>query len=210
MHLHQYFEDQLQEILERHDCEQQRNHWEKTGYHEVEECAEVDGKRFHLLDDGEAVAEVGEGLNIASAEKGLVLRVVVLDPLLLKEAGICGGERAVLVEADALWAEQAAAKDDERKDDDEDRNDDVGGDRRCEVLQRNLVIDEIVGQDAGRSDGEREENDAEEALGLADEAEPAGFVGMRGKELEIELVDAVKKLEPEKQPPEPAIGEELK
>lgn len=59
MYLHQYFEDQLQEILERHNREQQRSYGEKTGDHEMEKRTEVDGKRFHLIDEAEAVSEVG-------------------------------------------------------------------------------------------------------------------------------------------------------
>src|SRR5579864_6899806 len=152
MHLHQYFEEQLEDILEWHDGEQQRNYWEKACHHELEKRAEVDRKWFHLVDEREAVAEVSEGLNVAGAEEGFVPGIVMLDPLPMEQAGICGSQRSVLMETDALCPEQPAGKDDERNDEDKNRGDDVSCDRRREVLQRNFVIDDVVGQDADCSD----------------------------------------------------------
>src|SRR5215469_11912851 len=210
MYLHEYFQDELQEILEGHDCEQQRNHGEKTGHHEMEQCEEVDGKWLHLLDHGVAVAEVSEGLDVGGAKQWFVIGVVVPDPLLVKQAGICGSERSVLMKADVLGPEQPFSKDNERNNDDENGKDDIGYDRCREVLQRNFVVDDIVGDGADNPDGQREENDTEEALRLTDEAEATGLVRMRGEDLEIEVIDAVEELEPEKEPPEPTVDKELK
>src|SRR5215472_13151343 len=210
MYLHEYFQDELQEILEGHDREQQRNHGEKTRQHEMEQCEEVDGKRLHLLDHGITVAEVSEGLDVGGAKQWFVIGVVVADPLLVKQTGICGSERSVLLEPDVLRPGQPFGKDNERNSDDENGEDDIGHDRCREVLERNFVVDDIVGDRADNPDGQREENDTEESLRLTDEAEATGLVRMRGEDLEIEVIDAVGELEPEKEPPEPAVDEELK
>ena len=70
MYLHQYFEEKLDDIFQRHDGEQEKDRWEKTGHYEMEKRDEVDGEWFHLFDESKAVAEVGEGLNVAGSEQG--------------------------------------------------------------------------------------------------------------------------------------------
>src|SRR5215469_6893514 len=145
MYLHQYFEHQLQELLQWHNGEQQRSHRKKAGDDEMKKCREVDGKQFHLLNEGVAVAEIGEGLDVAGAKQRLILRIVAIDPLLLEEPSVGGRERSILMETDALGTEESAAEHHQRKHDDENRDDDVDDDRSGEVLQRNLVIDDVVG-----------------------------------------------------------------
>ena len=52
IYLQKYFQDQFQQILERHDGEKQGSKRKKGRHDEVEQSEEIDGKGLHLLDKG--------------------------------------------------------------------------------------------------------------------------------------------------------------
>lgn len=78
-----------------------------------------------------------------------------------------------------------------------------------EVLQRSFVVNDLVREEPGEQDGAYEEENSEEALCFAYEAEAAGVIGMRGKELNVERAYLREEPEPEEEPPEPSELQEL-
>jgi len=113
------------------------------------------------------------------------------------------------MEPSAFRLYKSARENDERPQDDEKSHHYISGNRRAKVLHRNLVVDDHVRKDANSPNRIGEQQDAEEPLCLTHESQSAGFVRMRRKEVHIEFGDAIEKLKPQKEPPEPSQHQEL-
>ena len=60
----QKLEDELKDVLERHNREQKRDHRKQACSHQMKDRARIDGQSLHLLNHAVAVPEVSQGLDI--------------------------------------------------------------------------------------------------------------------------------------------------
>ncbi len=89
---------QLQYLPDRHHQEDERQAGE-TGHHrDLQDLLLAEGEDLHLPDHAEAVAQVGQGLDVGAAQEGLVRWRRTRHPLLVEGAVIVVGQEAVLAE----------------------------------------------------------------------------------------------------------------
>src|SRR5215471_13276725 len=91
--------DQLQQALDDlahgHHSESQRERRKQPRKHEGDEVTELRRQNSHFSDDNEAIAKIGQGLNVAGAEQRLLGWLGSLDPPSIKCLRVLTPQRSI-------------------------------------------------------------------------------------------------------------------
>jgi len=98
------------QFLERKHGEAQRQERQRDKDRHCNDRLFAKGEWSNVLNDGEAVRQVGERLNVAASHQGLIIGPLALHPLLLEPDDILAGQRTVSVQAVNALAKQPRGK----------------------------------------------------------------------------------------------------
>ena len=170
-------------------------------------CGDGNRHHLHVPDDVEAVAQVGQRLQVGGAEQRLFERAA--DPLLIERLDVVAGEAAVGEQALLLHLQQPVAEEAQRQDAHRGQADDDGGDRDGELAEHDPAELDLFREGPGQRRRRREVERRQVHVRHAQRAEAAGAVGMGRKEPQVEAREPPEKPHPHAQPPRPAPHQEL-